>query len=151
MTKHALYNCKHAGDQYRITKFDSDANVEASYLTDGIECDCPAGVRPTCRHRKMLPLFKASKGTNGNMFYDFDAGTWLEIGEPGAADESAEEWADGVVPELDATSESIQTDESGLELDEPEDGDIPGTGEDPDWQEQSAPSNQPDRSALRRI
>lgn len=93
---HALYNCKHAGDQYRITKFDADANVEASYLTDGVECDCPAGVRPTCRHRKMLPLFKASKGTNGNLFYDFDAGTWLEVDEPEA--------------DLDATSESAEVD-----------------------------------------
>lgn len=98
MTKHALYNCKHAGDQYRITKFDADANIEASYLTDGVLCDCPAGVRPKCRHRTMLPLFKASNGTNGNLFYDFDQGTWLEVGESGAAEESAE---------ADATSDKV--------------------------------------------
>lgn len=72
-----LYNCKSSGDQFRITKFDSDANVESSYLTDGRECQCPAGVRPTCRHRKMLPLFKASAATNGQAFYDFEGKFWL--------------------------------------------------------------------------
>lgn len=71
------YNCKPSGDQYRITKFDTDANPESSYLTDGIECDCPAGVRPTCRHRQMLPLFKASKATNGEAFFNFDTSTWI--------------------------------------------------------------------------
>ncbi len=76
-----VYNCKHAGDQYRITKFDNDANVESSYLCTTEECECPAGVRPRCRHRTMLPLFIASKGTNGNLFYDFDNETWLEVGE----------------------------------------------------------------------
>ena len=71
------YNCKPSGDLYRITKFDTDANPEGSYLTDGIECDCPAGVRPTCRHRQMLPLFKASPATNGEAFFNFDTSTWI--------------------------------------------------------------------------
>lgn len=123
--QHALYNCKHSGDLFRITKFDADANVESSYLTDGIECDCPAGVRPRCRHRTMLPLFKASKGTNGNLFYDFDAGTWLEVGEPEDNDELILE-------------EDIQTPRELADVDSPREGAQPM-------------DNRPDRSALRRI
>lgn len=49
-----LYNLRHDGEQYRVTKF-VDGEVEASYLTTHTECDCPAGFRPTCRHRQMLP------------------------------------------------------------------------------------------------
>jgi len=137
MSKHALYNCKHAGDQYRITKFDADANVESSYLTDGIECDCPAGVRPRCRHRTMLPLFKASKGTNGNLFYDFDGGTWLEVGEPEASDELILE-------------EDIQMLRDGVELDAIREGAEPLL-DSPREGASAQPSPAPDRSALRRI
>jgi len=73
----ATYNCKVEHDCFRVTKFDSDMNVESSYLTDGDHCDCPAGVRPRCRHRTMLPLFKASRATNGEAFYDFEREVWL--------------------------------------------------------------------------
>ena len=72
-----IYNCKVEHDCFRVTKFDSDMNVESSYLTDGDHCDCPAGVRPRCRHRTMLPLFKASRATNGEAFYDFEREVWI--------------------------------------------------------------------------
>lgn len=84
------YNCKPSGDLYRITKFDADANPEGSYLTDGIECDCPAGVRPTCRHRQMLPLFRASNALNGEAFFNFDQGTWI----------GGEESSSEIIPEI---------------------------------------------------
>jgi hypothetical protein len=41
-----------------ITKFDRDGNVESSYHCSGDTCDCPAGQRPTCRHRQMWPVLR---------------------------------------------------------------------------------------------
>jgi len=73
-----LYNCRHSGDQYRITKFDSDMNPEGSYLTTLEECECPAGVRPTCRHRQMLPKFIARGHVGDEWFFDFDRGGWVQ-------------------------------------------------------------------------
>ena len=73
-----LYNCRHSGDQYRITKFDSDMNPEGSYLCTLEECECPAGVRPTCRHRQMLPKFIARSHVGDEWFFDFDRGGWVQ-------------------------------------------------------------------------
>lgn len=75
-----LYNCRYAGDEYRITKFDNHMNVESSYLTDGSECDCPAGVRPSCRHRQMLPKFIQREHIGDEWFLDFDRGGWVQMG-----------------------------------------------------------------------
>ncbi len=73
-----LYNCKHAGDEYRITKFDSFGNVESSYLCTTSECDCPAGVRPSCRHRQMLPKFIEREAIDTGWMLDFDRGGWVD-------------------------------------------------------------------------
>ena len=72
----ALYNLRTALDDYRITKFTPDLEVESSYIISpgsagGLpECTCPAGTRPTCRHRQMwtsiLPL------VDTQFFWDFD-------------------------------------------------------------------------------
>lgn len=74
-----LYNCRHDGDQYRITKFDEDMNPQGSYLTDGEACECPAGVRPTCRHRQMLPKFIGRSHVGDEWFFDFDRGGWVQM------------------------------------------------------------------------
>ena len=67
-----LYNCHHDGDQYRITKF-TDGNPSSSYLCTESECECPAGERPTCRHRQMLPQMIRSNIINTPWFLDWDA------------------------------------------------------------------------------
>ncbi len=72
-----LYNCHTDGDQYRITKFDSLGNVESSYLCTVDECECPAGFRPSCRHRHMLPRFLAKDAVNSFYFYDYDRQGWV--------------------------------------------------------------------------
>ncbi len=72
-----LYNCHTDGDQYRITKFDSLGNVESTYLCTVDECECPAGFRPTCRHRHMLPRFIAKDAVNSFYFYDYDRQGWV--------------------------------------------------------------------------
>ncbi len=46
-----LYNLRSPST---ITKFDADGNPEASYEVSRDSCTCPAGHRPTCRHRQML-------------------------------------------------------------------------------------------------
>lgn len=75
-----LYNCRHSGDQYRITKFDEDMNVESSYLCTEAECECPAGQRPTCRHRQMIPRFIQRKHIGDEWFFDYDRGGWVQMG-----------------------------------------------------------------------
>lgn len=76
-----LYSCYHSGDQYRITKFSTpDFNVESSYLCDATGCDCPAGHRPTCRHREMLPKFLAREAVGTQWMYDYDRGGWVQAG-----------------------------------------------------------------------
>lgn len=85
----SLYNCKHDGDIYRITKFNSDFNVESSYLCDLNSCECPAGVRPSCRHRQMLPKFIHRNHIGDEWFYDHDRGGWVQgshIEEPTSLD-----------------------------------------------------------------
>lgn len=85
----SLYNCRHSGDQFRITKFTPNFDVESSYLTTITECDCPAGHRPTCRHREMLPKFIARDHIGDEWFYDFDRGGWVQ-GEISAAGDAIE-------------------------------------------------------------
>lgn len=69
-----IYNCKHSGDQYSITKFNRHGEVESSYLCDHVQCQCPAGVRDTCRHRLMLSTFLEHSLVNTNLFLDWDNG-----------------------------------------------------------------------------
>lgn len=77
-----LYSCKsdinqHGVTIYRITKFDADLNVESSYLCDEGSCGCPAGERPSCRHRQMLPRFLARGAVNTMWMHDFDRNGWV--------------------------------------------------------------------------
>jgi hypothetical protein len=72
-----LYNCHTDGDQYRITKFDSLGNVESTYLCSETECECPAGHRPSCRHRQMLPKFLERNAVNSFWFLDWDRKGWV--------------------------------------------------------------------------
>ncbi len=76
----ALYSCHHSGDQYRISKFDDDMNVQSSYLCTETECDCPAGVRPICRHREMLPKFLQREHVGDDWWFDYDRGGWVQMG-----------------------------------------------------------------------
>lgn len=76
-----LYNLKseisHANViSYRITKFDEDLNPESSYIVHNEVCECPAGVRPTCRHRVMLPIMLPHVDTE--WFYNYDNATWYD-------------------------------------------------------------------------
>ena len=67
-----LYNARTSGDSLRITKFDDDLNPidDSSYLTSQTECTCPAGHRPTCRHRQMY--FALWMIRDSGKFWDFE-------------------------------------------------------------------------------
>lgn len=71
-----LYNCHTDGDNYRITKF-NDGEVESSYLCSTTECQCPAGSRPICRHRLMLPMFLDRGAVDTFWFLDFERKGWV--------------------------------------------------------------------------
>jgi hypothetical protein len=79
-----LYNCRHSGDEYRITKFDEDINpIEgSSYLCTVTECTCPAGERPMCRHREMLIRFIEKKHIGDEWMFDYDRGGWVQCDLP---------------------------------------------------------------------
>lgn len=71
-----LYSAKteidrHGTERVRISKF-IDGELESSYLTTLYDCECPAGVRPSCRHRQMLPQMQAHRIVNTHWFWNFD-------------------------------------------------------------------------------
>jgi hypothetical protein len=72
----SLYNAKKVESTLRITKFDDDLDVESSYITSPSTCECPAGVRDSCRHRQMLPVFIGAKRIDKPWFLDFDTDEW---------------------------------------------------------------------------
>jgi hypothetical protein len=96
-----LYNCRSAGPAFRITKFDDDMNVESSYICTEEQCDCPAGVRPTCRHRQMLPKFLQRNFVDTEWFLDFDRGGWVQMGPEWAPQPEAVELHSSPEPALE--------------------------------------------------
>ena len=70
----SLYNAKSIDDAIRITKFDEDFEVESSYITSRSTCECPAGVRDTCRHRQMFAHFAGR--IDSPWFLDWDNAKW---------------------------------------------------------------------------
>lgn len=85
----AVYNLKTIPSGWQVTKFDDDFNVESSYemtQSDGVvRCGCPAGQRPTCRHRQMFPMLQLRADTA--WFLDFDTRQWVD--PTGAASEAS--------------------------------------------------------------
>lgn len=76
----SLYALRKSPLGFSITKFDTDFNPEATYTlisdhANGIfSCSCPAGPRPSCRHRLMLPrmLWHVDDG----WFYNYETQKW---------------------------------------------------------------------------
>ena len=72
--------------EWVVMKFDLDYEVESVYALSASECMCPAGHRPTCRHRKMLPLFLQHNHVDDGWFLDWDTRLWRHpVGEPAPA------------------------------------------------------------------
>ena len=62
--------------EWVVMTFDLDYEVESVYALSASECMCPAGHRPTCRHRKMLPLFLQHNHVDDGWFLDWDTRLW---------------------------------------------------------------------------
>lgn len=76
----SLYALRKSPLGFSITKFDTDFNPEATYElapyagnTD-FSCSCPAGHRPSCRHRLMLPRMLGHVGDG--WFYAYETQKW---------------------------------------------------------------------------
>ena len=84
----SLYHLRSAAHaSYRITKLTDDYEVESTYIVSASECTCPAGPRPTCRHRQMLPFFLAKGHVNNGWMLDWHTRQWrLPLCEDGRAE-----------------------------------------------------------------
>jgi hypothetical protein len=69
-----LYSIRRGPKGHTITKFDEDMNPVAVYDVSVGSCTCPAGPRPTCRHRKMLARMLPC--VNSPDFYCYETNTW---------------------------------------------------------------------------
>ncbi len=76
----SLYAAKQIRDGIQFVKFDNDLNPEKTYIVSkgGAACDCPAGVRPTCRHRQMYWTFHSENKLGTDWFYDYEAKQWTK-------------------------------------------------------------------------
>ena len=72
-----LYLCRTHNNEYTITKLTADYEPIATYELSPRSCTCPAGFRPSCRHREMLPTFLAAGHVDDGTFYNYDLKTWL--------------------------------------------------------------------------
>lgn len=77
----AVYKLRsHKLDNFIVTKFDDDFNIESYYemtVSDGVvRCGCPAGAREICRHRQMFPDLLTRLDTA--WFLDFDTRQWVD-------------------------------------------------------------------------
>ena len=100
-----LYSIRRGPNGHTITKFDDDFNPVATYDVTVGSCTCPAGPRPTCRHRKMLPRMLPKVGQPE--FYCYETQSWhrpveaygVEPSEAGAS-EASDYIAQEAEPEL---------------------------------------------------
>jgi hypothetical protein len=101
-----IYNCHHDGLDYRITKFE-DGNPTSSYLCSAEACECPAGVRPTCRHRQMLPEMIAANIVNTHLFMHWDVDRFIcdfqGLIESAPVPEGLHDTAEGLPPVVEQT------------------------------------------------
>ncbi len=100
----SVYNMKSTDEagKFIITKFDDDLNVESSYefhsTTNGQVCHCPAGQRPSCRHRQMFN--QLVDRVDSAWMLDFDTRAWVDpTGEAQEAEHNSEQAPD-VVTEI---------------------------------------------------
>jgi hypothetical protein len=84
----SLYNIKANGKGYKITKFDEELNPLTTYTVGSLGCGCPAGIKPHCRHRQMLPLFQATGRVNTGWFYEFEEDKWFFLDQTGLVSEN---------------------------------------------------------------
>lgn len=111
---------------FTIIKFDADLNPESTYSLGHTVCECPAGHRPTCRHRQMLP--KLISRVDTAWFYCFETGEWedptgnAEEHDAVAKEDEVTGGLQGLAPEIvEGTKEAADRDEHPAEQAPPPD------------------------------
>ena len=105
-----LYNLRSASPGYRINKFDMDANFITSYnvSNDTRTCTCPASLRPTCKHRKMI--YKMKDHIDDGWFLCWETQKWHRpIEEVTGEDEAAPNRPDAVVEDTEAKAITLES------------------------------------------
>lgn len=114
-----LYTLQTGAESYIITKYDSIGLEQLSQyvmpiIDDEVSCTCPQGLKPTCRHRKMLPAMLPRIDTH--YFYRYGDETWWKIergelsismGGPEVADQI--DFSEPAIIEADASGAPIDT------------------------------------------
>lgn len=99
-----LYSCTSTPSGLRFVKWDSDMNPEATYdcefklAASGPKgdwmCTCPAGLRDSCKHRKMISRFMLANRHNTQWFHCYETNTWhMPFPTLGEGDATAEKAA----------------------------------------------------------
>jgi hypothetical protein len=85
MAREHLYSVFKVGqDHWHIVKYDKKLMIEEGMYevsrTGRGEwlCECPAGIKPTCRHRELVHIFTKSHKVGSNKKYDYDNLKWVE-------------------------------------------------------------------------
>lgn len=106
-----LYSCHEIpGAGYAMHKFDNDLNPEGSYEVTNATCTCPAGVRPTCKHRsRLLPAFLLRKHIGDGWFLNDQNMMWhrpvSEVHQPLPQYENAGGEADQLVQTVESEAQ----------------------------------------------
>lgn len=83
MASKDVYTVSQLGLVFEVKKFDEDFNYLQTYHATemgqndaNMICSCPAGSKPTCRHRQMARIFEAEEKLGTGEFYHFDKKKW---------------------------------------------------------------------------
>lgn len=123
-----LYTLQTGAESYIITKHDNIGLEQLSQyimpiaFDEGgdpiIGCTCPQGLKPTCRHRRMLPALKPYSDLP--VFYRYGDDTFHAILE-GSLQHLTSEQLDtirtGAEPDIEAEGDELATDEVQAEID----------------------------------
>ena len=74
-----LYNIFTTSQGLRITKWDSDFNVESSYLVSDQGCECPA--QKPCKHMTLMRRFRLTGMIDENDFLDDETNQHYELNQ----------------------------------------------------------------------
>lgn len=91
---------------YTVTKFADDLEVESSYAVGRTVCECPAGHRPSCRHRDMLHILTTRVDTA--WFWCFETKRWEDPTGQAQVEETGEGVEADPLPEEEEAMQPTQ-------------------------------------------
>ena len=105
--------------EFIIQKFDTDYHCESVYALSTTTCMCPQGHKPTCKHRKMLPLFLEHNHLGDGWFLEWQTRLWRkpvnDIVDIGPGLEQSHQISD-ITSDVDVTKPAKETEGTGSEF-----------------------------------